>query len=247
MAGLENLDKKSAIVGMVIGGIVMFIIMFLYYYFTDDDDYVFQNNNIIKLNNRKNNNIIKLNNSKNTQIDVLSIKDDKLRAKIYLFVNAIVIIAKKNLSLLCKDKSNIINAIKNQMNVLKNRQTNNPKDFNKICNFSKSNFSIMNNTLQSNMNTIYESENSNPTERFSLFNQFNNGVSNDYTQLDDAYAGLMQYIVNRFFCKDGIVLLDKLENYLINVINSVCSKSDNTIDKLENGIQYAVQKPLSYL
>ena len=260
----EIIDIKSACIGALFGGILVTIILLLSNYFTDDG--VLKNNNKIdkikkinkidqinqinqiKNNNKidkidkinqikkiKNNNQIKINNQinqikNNNQIDVLSIKDDNLHKKIDLFVNAIGNIAKKNIVSLCKNKSLIINAIKKKMGELKNAQIDYPNNFNEVCKYSKSNFSIMN-----------------YVKRFSLLDQFNNSMSKEYNQLDNTYIDLIYYIVQSFFCKDGIVLLDKLEIYLIKVINSICSKSDNTIDKLENGIQYIVRKPLSYL
>jgi hypothetical protein len=257
ISDIKNIDKPSVLYGMILG-----IILMILYYYINDDGYVSKKSIKCKTNNKTNNN----------QIDVLSIKDDKLHKKIDIFVNTIVITAKKNIALLCKDKSLIIDELRNVMYNAKKKQKKSPKKFNKLCNYERSKFSILKPIKKERknrmMNNNYSSEENNRSEpnepqymqemeemeemgesrtEFAWEKQFKDGIPEEYNQLDDAYTDLMYYIVKTFFCKDGIILLDKLEDYLIKIINSVCSKSDNPIDKLENGIQWGIKKPLSYL
>jgi len=86
-----------------------------------------------------------------------------------------------------------------------------------------------------------------------MFNSLSNSqaglvsYSKDLEKLDASITDLIQYTLKTHFCNKGVLSIDKLEKYLLNMVEQICSDADHTAAVYSKFIKYNISKPFQVI
>lgn len=168
----------------------------------------------------------------------VSIKDPVLRKKINDVNTKLNILLSNQRSEFCKNKKVIIEMIKKNMEYARTIQKSNPMQINSICNYKKE-----------GMEDI-EYIDENPLSNNPMMQMFMQAASSNAKQLEQlemSVMALMQYTLKTYYCKDGVLSIDNVEKYLINMVEQICSDNDYTPRVYSDFVKYNIYKPFSII
>lgn len=173
----------------------------------------------------------------------VSIKDPTLRKKINAVNTNLNILFSTQRNDFCKNKKVIINMIKENMDFARNIQKSNPEEINGICKIKEPMEDVAF-IDESSMDSGVAIQKNNPMMQMLMQTASSN--TKQLQPLEMSVIDLMQYTLKTYFCKNGVLSIDNIEKYLLNMVEQICS--ENNISRVYGDfIKYNIHKPFSLL
>lgn len=173
----------------------------------------------------------------------VSIKDPTLRKKINAVNTNLNILFSTQRNDFCKNKKVIINMIKENMDFARNIQKSNPEEINGICKIKEPMEDVAF-IDESSMDSGVAIQKNNPMMQMLMQTASSN--TKQLQLLEMSVIDLMQYTLKTYFCKNGVLSIDNIEKYLLNMVEQICS--ENNISRVYGDfIKYNIHKPFSLL
>ena len=170
----------------------------------------------------------------------VAIKDSVLRKKINTVNTNLNNLFLKSSTDFCKKKKDIKGMIKLFMVVARSEQKLNPDQVNFICNFKKG--SMNNNGYGNGNGNGWMNSN-----EYKQIMRMSAPYAKDIEKLKMSIADLMQYTLKTHFCKKGVLSIDKLETYLLNMVEQICSGTGHTATVYDKFVKYNISKPFQFI